>query len=344
MASELFSLSQEGNIPLESVIITPLLRERPPRSPDYEAENRALATLAREMANSPETVLQKLVEIALELSRAHSAGISLLEEQHGQQTFRWSAVAGQCSEYLGATIPRELSPCGAVLDRNSVLLFSHPERYFLSPLLRTSPAVVEALLIPFHVAEKPVGTIWVIAHDQSRQFDAEDERLMRSLGNFASSSYQVLKQVDALKEEVAERKRTEEALRRSEATLQDFVANATIGIHFVAGDGTIIWANQTQLDLLGNTLDEYIGHQIAEFHVDSPVIKDILDRLRRGELVRDHEARLRCKDGSFATFLSIPPRHSKMESLIAVVVSRVISPIAKRWKQNYAKASDASAK
>lgn len=174
-------------------------------------------------------------------------------------------LLGSVSEYLGGTIPRELRPCGAVLDRNSALLFSHPERYFLSPLLRTSPAAVEALLIPFHVAEKPVGTIWVIAHHQTRQFDAEDERLMRSLGNFASSSYQVLKQVDALKEEIAERKRTGESLRQSEAKLQDFVANATIGIHVVAGDGPIIWANQTQLGLLGNTLDKYIGHQIAGF-------------------------------------------------------------------------------
>jgi len=74
-----------------------------------------------------------------------------------------------------------------------------------------------------------------------------------------------LKQVDALKEEVAERKRTEEAVRRSEAKLQDFVANATIGIHFVAGDGPIIWANQTQLDLLGNTLDGYIDTRSPSF-------------------------------------------------------------------------------
>jgi PAS domain S-box-containing protein len=59
-----------------------------------------------------------------------------------------------------------------------------------------------------------------------------------------------------------------------------------------------LWANQTELDLLGYTRDEYVGHNIAEFHVDEPVIEDMLARLARGETLLEYEARLRRKDGT----------------------------------------------
>jgi PAS domain S-box-containing protein len=74
--------------------------------------------------------------------------------------------------------------------------------------------------------------------------------------------------------------------------------HAATGLHWVGPDGTILWANQTELDLLGYSRDEYIGHNIAGFHVDGPAIEDILARLTRGETIVDYDARLRRRDGS----------------------------------------------
>jgi PAS domain S-box-containing protein len=69
-------------------------------------------------------------------------------------------------------------------------------------------------------------------------------------------------------------------------------------MHWVGPDGIILWANRTEMDMLGFTRDEYIGHHIAEFHVDQPVIEDVLRRLANRETLRNREAQLRCKDGS----------------------------------------------
>ena len=80
--------------------------------------------------------------------------------------------------------------------------------------------------------------------------------------------------------------------------LLDFVDTAEIGLHWVAADGTIRWANPADYQPLGYSADEYIGHNIAEFHADAEAIEDILRRLSSGQTLRDHEARLRCKDGS----------------------------------------------
>src|SRR4051812_19415939 len=98
------------------------------RPPQFEAENHALVALAREMANSPHTILQKLVETALELCGADSAGISILEKD--LNVFRWHAVAGGFAEFVGATLPRDFSPCGVVLDRDALQLMTDPVRYY----------------------------------------------------------------------------------------------------------------------------------------------------------------------------------------------------------------------
>jgi PAS domain S-box-containing protein len=102
----------------------------------------------------------------------------------------------------------------------------------------------------------------------------------------------------SLIETLAELRRSEDALRESQQELRDFVDNAVEGIHSVGPDGTVLWANDAELQMLGYTREEYVGHHIAEFHADAAVIEDILARLSRNETIRDREARLEHKDGS----------------------------------------------
>ena len=99
-------------------------------------------------------------------------------------------------------------------------------------------------------------------------------------------------------EDITERRRAEEELERSRQDLEDFFENGTVGLHWVASDGTILRANQAELDLLGYTREEYVGRHIAEFHADRASIEDILARLTRGERLDKYPARLRAKDGS----------------------------------------------
>src|ERR1051325_7636614 len=73
-----------------SVVSTLELSRRPTRPPDHESENRALVALVEAMtAASSDRILQTLVETARDLCRAHSAGLSLLEED--RKHFRWPA-------------------------------------------------------------------------------------------------------------------------------------------------------------------------------------------------------------------------------------------------------------
>jgi PAS domain S-box-containing protein len=103
--------------------------------------------------------------------------------------------------------------------------------------------------------------------------------------------------------DITEKKTVEETLRKKQQELEDFFENSVIGLHWVGPEGTILWANRAEMDLLGYSGDEYIGHHIAEFHADREVIDDILLRLGRKEKLHGYEARLKCKDGSFRDVL-----------------------------------------
>ena len=184
--------------PLESVLCTEELDLRPARSPNSEALASALMALAQTLAGSPDQLLQELVKKALDLCSAQSAGISLLEEEDGRKIFRWHGVAGQYAPHLWGTTPREFSPCGTVLDTDKIQLMSHLDRHYRY-FAEVTPPIEEALLIPFHVRGEAVGTVWVISHDQTRRFDAEDARVVTALGEFAAAAYQALSGTLAMK-------------------------------------------------------------------------------------------------------------------------------------------------
>jgi signal transduction histidine kinase len=203
---------RESLVPLESILCTEELNQRPSRLPDYEAENRALVLLVRALANSPRIILQTLADTILEVFQADSAGISLLTKEDGGKRFYWPAIAGVWQPHVGGGTPRDFGPCGDVLDRDAPLLFRHFERRY-PYLLPVTPPIEECLLVPFYLHDKAVGTIWAIAHNERRKFDAEDLRQLQSMGRFASAAYQAV-------EIMAASEQREEALRHSNAELE----------------------------------------------------------------------------------------------------------------------------
>lgn len=190
---------QGACVSLDDVLITGQLYERPSRQSDYQAENEGLTALAQELATAPGKVLQKLCDVALKLCRAHSAGISIKEEIDGVRIFRWRALAGEMSHYLQGMLPRDFAPCGIVVDENAPQLFTRPVLHF-PYVQKVEPYIYEVLLIPFRVAGRPVGTVWIVSSTEERQFDAEDVRLLTNLSQFAAASYQALQSQEAIQE------------------------------------------------------------------------------------------------------------------------------------------------
>jgi hypothetical protein len=141
------------------------------------------------MAGSPDRILQKLAETALNLCRAHSAGFSLLELDGSR--FYSPVIIGQWACHIGAGTLVDSGPCAAVLDLNAPQLMSRPERHF-TYLASVKPPIEEVLIVPLDLESRAIGTIWVMSHDETLRFDAEDLRVMSNLGTFAAAAYQTL--------------------------------------------------------------------------------------------------------------------------------------------------------
>ena len=151
------------------------------------------------------------------------------------------------------------------------------------PLPASSPAPGSAIAAPLTIEGENEG-VFVLWHHARQQHDQEladtVATLTAQIGDFI------------------QRRRVQIEVRRHEAELDDFFRSAVVGLHWVGPDGIIQRANRAELEMLGYSESEYVGHHVAEFHVDQEQIAAILDRQQRGEAVRDQEVRLRARDGS----------------------------------------------
>jgi signal transduction histidine kinase/ActR/RegA family two-component response regulator len=174
---------------LDDTIVTQLLVDRPPSGSRIDAEHAALVSLVRQAANDPVGLLQCLVDLAVELCEAGSAGVSLLQPDADADdvVFRWVAMAGAYRGYVGGTTPRSFSPCGVCLSRDAPQLYRYPSRVF-TYLSKAEPAIVEGLVIPLRTAAGVLGTIWVVTHDETRVFTARELAVMTTLADFASTA------------------------------------------------------------------------------------------------------------------------------------------------------------
>ena len=283
-----------GPTELVSVRRATALDQHPSREADHQAENAALVELAEVLASAPQDILQALTEAALKLCQAQSAGISLLEDADHRQRFHWRALAGRWSHISNGGTPRDFGPCGTVLDFNEPLLFSHPERDF--PYIgEITPPIEDALLVPFHVGDQAVGTIWVVSHDETKRFDAEDLRVMTNLSKFAAAAYQTLLSSRASGV-------TNEALQQSVATAQRLafiVESSDDAIVSKTLDGIITSWNKGAERIFGYTAEEAIGQHITFLmRPDRYEEEDrIIASLRRGERVAPFDTVRQRKDG-----------------------------------------------
>ncbi len=255
-----------GTVTLKDILITEALLQRSPRTPNWQAEAEAMRTLMRQMASSSDDLLQSLANTAVDLCQAGAAGVSLLETTpEGETVFRWNVLAGTFAHHVGGSTPRNFSPCGVCLDQGAPVLLSHPERYFTYLQAADTP-IVEGLVLPLIADSHLFGTIWIVSHDEVRQFDSEDVRVMTSLADFTATAL-LLQQRQAgellaanavLETEILERKQVEEQTRA-------LITNLPGGAVFMLDrDLRYLLAEGETFSAMGFKLEDVVGRTIFE--------------------------------------------------------------------------------
>jgi PAS domain S-box-containing protein len=267
----------------EDARVTAVLASRPSRQPDLAAEVQALQTLAQQLMGDFQVTLKTLVGFVLNHCQAGTVGISLLETApNGESVFRWVAIAGAFADLEQTTIPGDFSPCGMTLRTNQPQLYAYPERCF-TYLHHPQFPIVEELIIPLRVNRQPLGTLWLLSHDEARRFDLEDQRLMMSLAGFAAAVLQSLAPLGQQAEDTLQREqeadmeseerlreahatRTQVALLQSEALNQQIFNNSDDCLKVLDLSGRLLYMNLRGQALIGiEDLAVFLNRSWVEF-------------------------------------------------------------------------------
>ena len=184
------------------VVTDDALAHRPSHARDIAAQMAAMKRIADCFLEKPESILQELVQAAVELCGADSAGISIVKDDATDESYyHWVATAGEYSGFLNAVLPRYPSACGITLERGHSQVFRVNQAFF-DIMGISAPLVTDGILLPWQVDETR-GTIFVMAHGRTEAFNADDNRLMQILADFAAMAVRHRKQQQKLIQQAA---------------------------------------------------------------------------------------------------------------------------------------------
>ncbi|HEV7735715.1 MAG TPA: PAS domain S-box protein [Candidatus Binatia bacterium] len=231
---------------------------------------------------------------ALGLAVAGIAMLSLIGHLYGaQQMF---------------TIPRltgiALPTASILFGLGLAIVASMPEREPMRTLLETSTAGLLARRAFPLVIGAAVTLGWVRIELQQRGLvDLAFGTALRTLVEILLLTSLLWWAVTTVRAHERARRQADAQLRRQAGQLSAVLETAAVGMQWIGPDGTVLWANDAQLKMLGCTRDAYVGHHVDDFHVDTGALQDIFARLRAGERIVDYPARLRSTDGDVKSVL-----------------------------------------
>ena len=194
--------SPKKSAPSEGFITEALAKRRPKRL-DRQREKSALLELAALMADASSEVLPRFVDLAMGMTDAVSAGLSVYDADTAPAVFRWEHLRGTLARFENATTPRDNSPCGVTLDRNAPVLVAHPERLY-DWIAAEGLVLPEVLLVPLVIGgSEPLGTLWMVS-DKEKHFDSGDARAATDLAEFACIALRMLRREDQSRRAVEE--------------------------------------------------------------------------------------------------------------------------------------------
>jgi len=136
---------------------------------------------------------------------------------------------------------------------------------------------------------------WSVKKLQPSKHDsADDEKLLLVVGRFAPCSNRTLQQVVGENDDEGE-----DAGMFADSEFIDSFQKAPIALHWLSGMGRIIWCNERELEILGYTREEYIGHLISDFHCPGQTVKlaKAFEMLGSGQSIHGMTFKFRTKTG-----------------------------------------------
>jgi PAS domain S-box-containing protein len=161
-------------------------------------------------------------------------------------------------------------------------------------------AFTSLITVPLVARGKILGAITLVSAESGRRFEEADLRVAEELARRAALAMDNAKLYEEAQKEIAERKRAEEELRRSEERYRAVVEQSTEGIYLLdAETKRILEANPALLQMLGYEDEELLGMEVYDLiaHPREDVDSNLGRTLKEGRRFVG-ERKYRHKDGS----------------------------------------------
>jgi PAS domain S-box-containing protein len=245
-----------------------------------------------------ELVTRSAVETIVRLTGYPHVCISLLDEDGTHWVVR--GAAGSLAAELGATYPLHQGVIGRAFKTGQtqwVRDILNDPNYVRDVSATDAPALRSEFVAPMRHGDRLLGVLNVES-DRVDAFDDADAKMIQSLADLISLALENANLYEEAQQEIAERKRTEEALRESEELYRTLFEQASDGIINLSTDLQILAVNKSFARMHGYSVEEIQGISLQD--LDTPQSTHLsIERVRRimaGEVI-EFEVEHYHKDG-----------------------------------------------
>ncbi len=258
-----------------------------------------LVTLGRQLAETRvlDPLREQAMDMALDLLGAEY-GYLILVDDHDAVTFRVGRDRDgndleEPREQISHTILMRVVANGAALITKDAAS-SIQSKSALKLQLRS------VMCVPLISRGKLLGAVYTENRSKKDHFTKDDLRLLEYFAPLAAVAIENAIANQQLEEEIAERKRAEEALRESEERHRSIFQNAVMGLYRTTPNGEILLANPALVEMLGyESLEDLVQHDLeAEGYEPGYPRAEFKARIERDGQVIGWESAWKRRDGS----------------------------------------------
>jgi len=261
-------------------------------------------------------VLQLIYEQTRRVMHAEDMVIMHCDEE--QQELVCSLSTNPDDVVVGARFPLYTGMSGYVVKhKKSILVQSDmAERMRELGIELVGQLASSWLGVPMLVDERVLGVIVVQHYTVPNIYEESQRVLLETIASQAAIAIENARLYDQAQQQIAERERAEQELRRYQEHLEDLIQERTrdlqeseerhrtlfegmpIGLYRTTPSGQIVDTNQAQVQMLGYPSREaLLAINAVDLYVNPEDRTLLTERLEREGLLRDFEARLRRHDG-----------------------------------------------
>ena len=243
-------------------------------------ENAIMAEIGQIISSTlnVEEVYERFAEEVRKLIQFDRIAINLINPEDKTFTIPYTLGSNVAEREVGKTIP--LAGTGAEWvrqNRSSLLILGENQKEVIGrfpgllPLFNAGFRSV--MLVPL-ISKDQVIAVLNLQTVKGNAYTEADLKLAEKVGHQIAGAI-----INA--QLFAERKRAEEALRKSEERFRDLYDSAPVGYHEYDTEGRITNVNRTDLEILGYSQEEMIGHYVWKFNVEEDIARpQIFEKLK----------------------------------------------------------------